>query len=128
MSRVYRDGDTVLRGLNAEAFADFQHLASTRFFSAAVERGDIVRTEVVDGVELPDGWAGVLRHERIEVVSYPYEWPFEMLRDAALLQLRLTREAIAEKLITKDASSYNVQFAGTRPVFIDIGSFERLRK
>ncbi len=128
MSRVYRDGDTVLRGLNAEAFADFQHLASTRFFSAAVERGDIVRTEVVDGVELPDGWAGVLRHERIEVVSYPYEWPFEMLRDAALLQLRLTREAIAEKLITKDASSYNVQFVGTRPVFIDIGSFERLRK
>ncbi|MEJ7720188.1 MAG: hypothetical protein WKF58_06940 [Ilumatobacteraceae bacterium] len=128
MSRAYRDGDTVLRGLNTEAFADFQHLAATRFFAAAVERGDIVRTEVVDGVELPDDWAGVLRHERIEVVSYPYEWPFEMLRDAALLQLRLTREAIAEKLITKDAPSYNVQFAGTRPVFIDIGSFERLRK
>ena len=43
------------------------------------------------------------------------------------LQLALTRGALAEKLITKDASSYNVQFVGTKPVFIDVGSFERLR-
>ena len=50
-----------------------------------------------------------------------------MLRDAARLQLALTREALAEKLITKDASAYNVQFVGTKPVFIDVGSFERLR-
>ena len=69
----------------------------------------------------------MLRHERIDVLSYPYEWSFEMLRDAARLQLSLTREALAEKLITKDASAYNVQFVGSKPVFIDVGSFERLR-
>jgi hypothetical protein len=51
-----------------------------------------------------------------------------MLRDAARLQLDLTRRALAESLITKDASAYNVQFVGTKPVFIDIGSFERLRR
>ena len=50
-----------------------------------------------------------------------------MLRDAARLQLALTRAALAEKLITKDATPYNVQFVGTKPVFIDVGSFERLR-
>ena len=50
-----------------------------------------------------------------------------MLRDAARLQLRLTREALAESLITKD-SAYNIQFTGSKPVFIDVGSFERLRK
>ena len=76
---------------------------------------------------VPGEWAAVLRHERIGVLSYPYEWSFEMLRDAARLQLRLTRQALAESLITKDASSYNVQFVGSRPVFIDVGSFERLR-
>ena len=41
-----------------------------------------------------DAWAGALRHERVEVLSYPYEWAFEMLRDAARLQLSLTRAAL----------------------------------
>ena len=51
-----------------------------------------------------------------------------MLRDAARLQLTLTREALAESLITKDASAYNVQFVGSKPVFIDVGSFEKVRR
>jgi ribosomal protein L11 methylase PrmA len=72
-------------------------------------------------------WAGVLRHERIPVVTYPYEWSFAMLRDAARLQLDLVSAALAVDLVTKDASAYNVQFVGSRPTFIDVGSFERLR-
>jgi SAM-dependent methyltransferase len=127
MSRVFVDGDGVWRGLSAAALADYETLAESAFFRDATERGDIVGTERVDDVDLPGEWAAVLRHDRVGVLSYPYEWPFEMLRDAALLQLTLTRAALAEKLITKDASAYNVQFVGTKPVFIDIGSFERLR-
>src|SRR5918999_5615141 len=49
-----------------------------------------------------------------------------MLRDAALLQLDLLGRALAEDLTLKDASSYNVQWRGARPVFIDVGSFEPL--
>ena len=71
--------------------------------------------------------AAVLEHERIPFVSYPYEWTFAMLRDAALLQLELLRRALDEDLMLKDSSSYNVQWRGARPVFIDVGSFERLR-
>jgi SAM-dependent methyltransferase len=127
MSRVFVDGEGVWRGLSAAALADYETLAESAFFRDATERGDIVGTERVDDVDLPGEWAAVLRHDRVGVLSYPYEWPFEMLRDAALLQLALTRAALAEKLITKDASAYNVQFVGTKPVFIDIGSFERLR-
>ena len=72
--------------------------------------------------------AAVLRHERIPFVSYPYEWTFGMLRDAALLQLDLELQALEEGLTLKDATPYNVQFRGSAPVFIDVGSFERLRE
>ena len=72
--------------------------------------------------------AGVLRHARIPLVSYPYEWTFGMLRDAALLQLDLLARAIDAGLMLKDASPYNVQWQGAKPVFVDIGSFERLRE
>ena len=87
----------------------------------------VVATEWVDSSQLPGGLpavaAGALRHERIPFVSYPFEWPFSMLRDAALLQLDLNRRALRDDLTLKDASAYNVQFRGSEPVFIDIGSF-----
>jgi SAM-dependent methyltransferase len=72
--------------------------------------------------------AGVLEHDVVPFVSYPYEWTFGMLRDAALLQLELVRRAIEAGLMLKDATPYNVQFRGARPVFVDVGSFEPLRE
>ena len=70
----------------------------------------------------------MLRHERIPFVSYPYEWTFSMLKDAALLQLDLLLAALEHDLVLKDSTPYNVQFKGARPVFVDVGSFERLRE
>src|SRR5207249_3688567 len=71
-------------------------------------------------------YAGVLRHEQIPFVSYPYEWTHGMLRDAALLTLDLILESLDEDLMLKDATPYNVQFRGSAPVFVDLGSWERL--
>ena len=69
-------------------------------------------------------WARVLEHERIPVVSYPYEWPFAMLRAAAVLHLEVLAAALDEGMSLKDGTAYNVQFVGSRPTFIDVGSFE----
>jgi hypothetical protein len=90
-----------------------------------------VRTEEVEGAEAPPGlraeeYGAVLRHELIPFVSYPYEWTPGMLRDAALLTLDLTLASLDEDLVLKDATPYNVQFKGSRPVFLDIGSWEKL--
>ena len=130
MSRVFVEGDTVTRALSGEALADYEAAANTSFFSAAIEAGQIVGTERLDDTEakaLDGDWEAALRHDAIPFLSYPYEWTFEMLRDAALLQLELTKAAVTEDVITKDATSYNVQFVGSRPTFIDVGSFEKLR-
>ena len=72
-------------------------------------------------------YAAAVQHEALPFVSYPYEWSFGMLRDAALLTLDLTEAALGEGVATKYASAYNVQFRGASPVFIDVGSFERSR-
>jgi SAM-dependent methyltransferase len=60
-------------------------------------------------------------------VSYPYEWTFSMLQDAALLQLDLLLGALERDLVLKDSTPYNVQFRGARALFVDVGSYERLR-
>lgn len=127
-SRVYLDEDAVYRVLSEDGWRDWEALAATPL--ATDER--LVATEPVELDELPEltagPAAGALRHERIPWVSYPYEWPFSMLKDAALLQLELGRAALRHDLTLKDASAYNVQFRGARPVFVDVGSFERLRE
>ncbi len=70
-------------------------------------------------------WAGVLRHETVPFISYPFEWSFGMLQDAARLHLELLEHALAEDISLKDGTAYNVQWFGTCPVFIDVASFER---
>jgi ribosomal protein L11 methylase PrmA len=72
------------------------------------------------------GAHAVIRPEPIEFISYPYEWTFGELQDAALLTLDAQIEALAAGWTLRDASAYNVQFRQGRPVLIDSLSFEPL--
>jgi len=126
----YRDG-RVLRGLDEHGLSDWDALSSSPLFDALVAERKLVGTRVADDVDLVldglhRGVVAVLEHEVVPFVSYPYEWPFGMLKDAALLQLELVRRALDAGLMLKDSTPYNVQWSGTSPVFIDVGSFERL--
>lgn len=123
----YADGE-VLRGLRGPAVEDWRALAATEFFPRLVGEGKICATEPVGPAAEHHGFEMVLRHEKVPFISYPYEWTFSMLRDATLLHLEILDAALAEKLTTKDGSAYNLQWRGTAPTFIDIGSFERLRE
>ena len=140
-----RDG-AVYRALSPRALAEWRLVRATRFFERGLSQGNIVGTTEVDSpeVDAPEvhssvgqvgksaapedqpGWAGVLRHDRIPFISYPYEWTFGMLQDAALLHLELLEQALDEGFSIKDGTAYNVQWIGARPVFIDVASFDRL--
>ena len=130
-SRVFLDDGEVFRTLTAKSQATWRQVSHEPFFQRMTSARQIVKTEELSIDEslrfsLPAEVAGVLRHERIPFISYPYEWSFAMLREAALLHLRILTDAIRSNLILKDASPYNVQFLGSQPVFIDIGSFTEL--
>ncbi len=130
--RVFYGNGAVFRGLGERAAREWEALRQTGFFERFMREGKIVRTERVDpaealGSSTPPGWSAVLKHEEVPFVSYPYEWCFGMLKDAALLTLDLLLAALEEGMILKDSSAFNVQWRGTQPVFIDIPSFERLQ-
>jgi hypothetical protein len=67
----------------------------------------------------------ILTPRKIPYITYPFEWSFTMLKDAALLTLRIQKLALGHGMSLKDASAYNVQFANGSPVFIDTLSFEK---
>jgi hypothetical protein len=135
-SRVVVAPDAVYRALSGTGADDWRALANSPLLERLTSDGSLIGTEEVGPAALgeaaadilPEGTETVLRHERVPFVSYPYEWSFGMLRDAALLQLDIELASLDEGLTLKDATPYNVQFRGSAPVFIDVGSFERLRE
>jgi hypothetical protein len=129
---VFYADDRVFRGLRPAGAADWAALVQAPFFQRLVDGGQLIGTTAVASDALPaasdiDSFDLVLEHERIPFVSYPYEWTFEMLRDAAHLHLEVLLAALDDGIAMKDGYAYNVQWHGARPVFIDIGSFEPVR-
>lgn len=128
---VFHADGRVLRGLRGDAVDDWHALAAAPFFQSLQQQGKLCRTWPVqrDSTLSADaqGWPVVLEHERVPFVSYPYEWCFSMLRDAAMLHLEVLLAALDDGMTTKDGSAYNVQWRGAAPTFIDIGSFESVR-
>lgn len=126
---IYHDGE-VYRGLSPRAAQNFADLSTRPFFQTLVKSGKVIGTEPASDTAVRaagiTGWDAVLHHQRVPFVSYPYEWPFGMLRDAALLHLDILEKIIPQKWILKDATAYNVQFMGHKPTFIDTTSFEPL--
>lgn len=118
-SRVFRRGDQVFRSLSDEGQADWQTLQQSDLFRKWSESGELIGTQPSPSDD------HVLSHDKIPFWSYPYEWSFSMLKSAASLHLRLLEDALTEGLTLKDATPYNVQFIGSKPVFVDIGSFTK---
>lgn len=121
----------IFRGITRHSLQDWQFFSATPLFQELQRECLLIPThEVESSIGLPlnvvANCSVVVEHERIPFVSYPYEWSFQMLKDAALLHLDVLEKCLPHDLILKDSSAYNVQFIGTQPIFIDVLSFAKL--
>lgn len=118
-----RDG-VIYRQINPVGAADYDCLMSSGLYRSLADAGDLIpHAEVDRGLSLDHDGVRVIRPDRVEFVSYPYEWCFGQLKDAALLMLRLQNAAIEHGMSLKDATPYNVVFHKGRPILIDTLSF-----
>lgn len=122
----YRDG-VLLRQINASYQDDYRHLLQSGLWQKLVEGGHLVGHHEVNEPPFDanvDPFV-VVAPERVPFVSYPYEWSFSQLKDAALATLDIQLAALDHDMSLKDASAFNFTFRDCRPVFIDTLSFER---
>jgi ribosomal protein L11 methylase PrmA len=123
--RVYRVDGAIVRTVSPSYAEHYELLQSSGLYEALTSGGTMVpHTEEEPAGEFADAFA-VIRPQVVPYISYPYEWAFSQLREAALLTLKIADAALDHGMVLKDASAYNVQFFGSRPVFIDTLSFER---
>lgn len=91
-----------------------------------IEAGLLVPHEELPSVpDFAPGAHAVIAPERLPFISHPYEWSFSQLQAAARLTLELQRRAVAHGCTLRDASAYNVQFVGSKAIFLDTLSLAR---
>jgi len=130
-SSVYREGRRILRGLRGEAAEGYRRLRGSGLLEALLAEGRLVGSHELTApaaAGLGADYEIVVEHDRVEPITYPYEWSFGALRAAALLHLELQLRCLAAGVVLCDASAYNVQFRGPRPLMIDAGSFRPYRE
>lgn len=131
---VFSDGERIVRTISESFRPHWEQGLHSGFLAGAVASGKLVGFSEAVGESIPELSEGTvpggmppvwsrLNVQRLPFISYPYEWCFSQLRDAALLTLDLHEEALDHGLMLKDASAYNVQFSGRAPVFMDLLSF-----
>ena len=114
---VFYKGNKVFRQINKSYKKEFVLFLSSGLKKYLEKKGLLIKSAIVDD--------NVLEVQKILFISYPYEWSFSQLKDAALLTLEIQKESLKFGMSLKDASSYNIQFYNGKPIFIDLLSFEK---
>ncbi len=127
---VFNFNGRIIRTVTTHAKAEYEFVRDSECLKKLIERGWVISTEEID----PQPFVGadkdityVLEHEPVPWISFPYEWGFSALKAAALLHLEIQLLALEYGVALSDASAYNVQFVGARPIFIDVLSLRRYR-
>jgi len=115
--------DILYRQINHSYKKEYDKLVQTKLYDSLTSSKKLISHEETDVNGLNNNAAIVIKPILLPFISYPYEWSFSQLKDAALLTLDIMQACLEEDMILKDASAYNIQFVDGQPIFIDTLSF-----
>ena len=122
---LFSRGGTLYRQVNHTASEDYSRLMDSGLYERLVKANLLIAHTEVDAPPADASLSfKVIQPERVPFISYPYEWSFGELKDAALTTLAIQKRALKAGLTLKDASAYNIQFVRGKPLLIDTLSFE----
>lgn len=124
---LFKKNHTLYRQVNPGYAKDYDLLMSSGLYDALVRAGLLIAHEEVE-FETGSPAYKVLQPEIVDTISYPHEWCFSQLKDAALATIRIQGFALKFGMVLKDASAYNIQFHKGTATFIDTLSFTRYRE
>ncbi len=125
-ARLWYDNHFYYRQMSLQYGAHFDFFITSGLSKILIDEGILLPFNIIKNESLQqEGFdERIIQTEKIPFVSYPYEWSFTQFKTAALLTVKINLIALKYGMILKDASMFNVQFIGCKPVFIDLSSFE----
>jgi hypothetical protein len=122
---VFEADGKFYRQVNQYYAIQYRQLMDSGLYAQLVKNGWLVsHEEINENLTQDPSWYTTILPEPVNYISYPYEWCFAQLKDAALLTLKILRQSLEYGMILKDATPFNIQFHKGRPIFIDTLSFD----
>lgn len=122
---VFHNQGKIYRQINNAGKDCYDLLLSSDLYDVLTKSGQLISHEEASVAALDSALAyKIIRPEPVPFISYPWEWSFSQLKDAALATLQIQKIAIKHGMSLKDCSAFNIQFIASKPVFIDTLSFE----
>lgn len=126
---LFKRDDVLFRQVNVCYRPHYDHLIQSGLYDSLVKNHFLIPHEDSDILlAMTEEAYKVIRPTPLSFISYPYEWCFSQLKDAALLTLEIQKKAMEFGMSLKDCSAYNIQFQHGQPILIDTLSFERYEK
>lgn len=123
---IFRHEGLVYRYIHPAYILHYRKLMNSGLYEELVKKTKLIpHEELTDSSRFNITEGIVLLPEQVPFISYPYEWSFDMWKDAALLTLHIALASLQKDMILKDATPFNIQFHHGKPVFIDTLSFEQ---
>lgn len=114
----------LLRQVNRSYADEYTRLHESGLYDKLVKAGLLIpHVESDQSPAQAESAFKVIQPERVAFISYPYEWSFSQLKDAALATLSIQKRALKADMSLKDASAYNIQFVRGKATLIDTLSF-----
>jgi hypothetical protein len=128
---LFTHQNNLYRQINKSYQQDYELLMESGLYKKLVKKYLLVEhKESKQSAPLPETAYKIIQPDNLVFISYPYEWSFSQLKDAALLTLRIQKLALRHGMSLKDSSAYNIQFdlKTGKPVMIDTLSFEAYKE
>jgi len=114
----------IYRIINFSYKKQYEKFMNSELYQKLEEKNLIISHSEIENLDIDCDYYKIIKPEKIPFISYPYEWSFSQLKDAALLTLRIQKAAMKYGMTLKDGSAFNIQFHNGHPIFIDTLSFE----
>jgi len=122
---IFKYRNEYYRQVNLSYKDNYDLLIDSGLFKELVSRNYLINHREISGRSVGQSAYKIIKPDQIPFISYPFEWCFDQLKDAALLTLEIEKTALRFGQSLKDASAYNIQFFDGKPIFIDTLSFEK---
>jgi len=121
--KVFYSNGKVYRELSETGIERYQFIKNKNLIKDLIDKEYLINTNECEKDKLDfkiDEKKIYLEHEKIDFISYPYEWSFTQLKDAAIFHLDFQIYLIEKGIKLIDASAFNIQFKNNKPIFIDV--------
>tara|TARA_B100000989_G_scaffold282383_1_gene247397 strand:- start:281 stop:985 length:705 start_codon:yes stop_codon:yes gene_type:complete len=124
---IYYLNQKVFRKLSKEGEDRLKFITDNNILNESIKDQYLIKTSILDKNDINHKFKDklILEHEKIPFISYPYEWSFSQLKSAALHHLNFHLYLLEKGATLIDSSAYNIQFLGSKPIFIDVLSIKK---